>query len=83
MLDTDNCDTSSNNIDSLLIRKINVSNTLDNFVIRNSSKKKVIIPKKKNVNLRDPSLKTKGTEKMGEKNNIDNIYEYDNKKTTK
>ena len=83
MLNTDNCDTSSNNIDSLLIRKINVSNTLDNFVIRNSSKKKVIIPKKKNVNLRDPSLKTKGTEKMGEKNNIDNIYEYDNKKTKK
>ena len=76
-------DTSSNNIDSLLIRKINVANTLDNFVIRNSSKKKVIIPKKKNVNLRDPSLKTKGTEKMGEKNNIDNIYEYDNKKTKK
>ena len=83
ILDTDNCDTSSNNIDSLLIRKINVANTLDNFVIRNSSKKKVIIPKKKNVNLRDPSLKTKGTEKMGEKNNIDNIYEYDNKKTKK
>lgn len=83
ILDTDNCDTSSNNIDSLLIRKINVANTLDNFVIRNSSKKKVIIPKKKKVNLRDPSLKTKGTEKMGEKNNIDNIYEYDNKKTTK
>ena len=83
MLNTDNCDTSSNNIDSLLIRKINVANTLDNFVIRNSSKKKVIIPKKKKVNLRDPSLKTKGTEKMGEKNNIDNIYEYDNKKTTK
>ena len=47
ILDTDNCDTSSNNIDSLLIRKINVANTLDNFVIRNSSKKKVIIPKKK------------------------------------
>lgn len=83
ILDTDNCDTSSNNIDSLLIRKINVANTLDNFVIRNSSKKKVIIPKKKKVNLRDPSLKTKGTEKMGEKNNIDNIYEYDNKKTKK
>jgi len=83
MLNTDNCDTSSNNIDSLLIRKINVANTLDNFVIRNSSKKKVIIPKKKKVNLRDPSLKTKGTEKMGEKNNIDNIYEYDNKKTKK
>ena len=83
ILDTDNCDTSSNNIDSLLIRKINVANTLDNFVIKNSSKKKVIIPKKKKVNLRDPSLKTKGTEKMGEKNNIDNIYEYDNKKTKK
>ena len=83
MLNTDNCGTSSNNIDSLLIRKINVANTLDNFVIRNSSKKKVIIPKKKKVNLRDPSLKTKGTEKMGEKNNIDNIYEYDNKKTKK
>lgn len=83
ILDTYNCDTSSNNIDSLLIRKINVANTLDNFVIRNSSKKKVIIPKKKKVNLRDPSLKTKGTEKMGEKNNIDNIYEYDNKKTKK
>lgn len=64
-LDTDNCHTSSNNTDSLLIRKINVANTLDNFVIRNSAKKKVIIPKKKNVNLRDPSLKTKGTEKMG------------------
>ena len=83
ILDTDNRDTSSNNIDSLLIRKINVANTLDNFVIRNSSNKKVIIPKKKKVNLRDPSLKTKGTEKMGEKNNIDNIYEYDNKKTKK
>lgn len=83
ILDTDNCDTSSNNIDSLLIRKINVANTLDNFVIRNSSKKKVIIPKKRNVNLRDPSLKTKGTEKMGEKNNINNIYEYDNKKSKK
>lgn len=83
ILDTDNCDTSSNNIDSLLIRKINVANTLDNFVIRDSSKKKVIIPKKRNVNLRDPSLKTKGTEKMGEKNNINNIYEYDNKKSKK
>ena len=49
MLNTDNCDTSSNNIDSLLIRKINVANTLDNFVIRNSSKKKVIIPKKRRL----------------------------------
>ena len=49
ILDTDNCDTSSNNIDSLLIRKINVANTLDNFVIRNSSKKKVIIPKKRTL----------------------------------
>ena len=67
MIYTDICDISSNNVDSLLIRKINVANTLDNFVIRNSSKKKMIIPKKKNVNLRDPSLKTKGTEKWAKK----------------
>jgi len=63
--------------DKLLMRKINTkSYNLDNFVTKtNITKQGVVLPHKKNINLKDPNLKTKGVTPQVKKKNIVNIYE--------
>jgi hypothetical protein len=65
-----------------LMRQIKVKkNSLDRFVKKTSNNpKEIILPKQKNINLKDPSLKNKG---IIEKKNITNKYEeIPNKKIT-
>jgi len=73
------------NIDSEMLlssKKMNNSNnnTLDNFVKKINIKKEnnIILPQKKNINLKDPTLKNKGIVK---KKNINNKYEAENCET--
>lgn len=63
--------------DKLLMRKINIkSNNLDNFVTKtNIAKNNVILPRNKNIDLKDPKLKTKGITPQEKNKNIINIYE--------
>ena len=57
----------------------NTTNTLDNFVQKTVvNKQSPDYPRKKNVNLSDPSLKNKG---VGKKKNIDTKYEEESKNT--
>ena len=70
-------DLSSNNItaDTFLMRKIKSDNhTLDKYVTKIKIKKTddiIILPKQKEINLKDPKFKSKGLKKK----NIDNLYE--------
>jgi len=66
----------------LLMRTIKINNSLDNFVKRTFTKSpdEMIIPKQKDINLKDPSLKTKGVTNSLKKKNINNKYEEENKK---
>jgi hypothetical protein len=68
--------------DQLLIRKIQMPNTLDSFVKRKFTKppEQLFLPQKKDINLKDPSLKTKGVLNSAKKKNIINTYEENNKK---
>ena len=69
----------SSEVDSLLIRSIKIETpTLDKYVKRISNKKKeeIILPKQKEIDLKNPELKKKGLTK----NNIDNMYEDTKKK---
>ena len=69
----------------LLMRKIIMPEcTLDGFVKKKTlQKEQIILPKQKEVNLKDPSLKKKGivekakttTDKIRKKKNVDNNYE--------
>lgn len=67
-------------IDQLFMRSIHVKEptTLDKFVKRstNAPKEDPILPKQKDINLRDPALKNKGIRK---KKNITNKYEEESK----
>lgn len=72
-------------IDQLFMRSIHVKEptTLDKFVKRSTTapKEDPILPKQKDINLRDPALKNKGIRK---KKNITNKYEEESKtKNTK
>jgi hypothetical protein len=62
------------NPDEYLMRQVNIKkNSLDGFVTKKSNnQKELILPKEKNINLKDPSLKNKGIVK---KKNITNNYE--------
>ena len=76
---------SQEDANNLLIRSINVKNSLDNFVIKNKIKIKkndMILPKQKNINLRDPILKKKGIKISSKKKNIRNNYENKHTKDT-
>lgn len=64
--------------DKLLMRSINLAApTLDTFVQRKITKPptQMIIPKQKEINLRDPALKEKGISNKGKKKNINNKYD--------
>jgi len=67
-------------IDQLFMRSIHVKEptTLDKFVKRSTTapKEAPILPKQKDINLRDPALKNKGIRK---KKNITNKYEEESK----
>ena len=67
-------------IDQLFMRSIHVKEptTLDKFVKRSTTapKEDPILPKQKDINLRDPALKNKGIRK---KKNITNKYEEESK----
>jgi hypothetical protein len=67
-------------IDQLFMRSIHVkeATTLDKFVKRSTTapKENPILPKQKDINLRDPALKNKGIRK---KKNITNKYEEESK----
>jgi hypothetical protein len=67
-------------IDKLFMRSIHVKEptTLDKFVKRSTTapKENTILPKQKDINLRDPALKNKGIRK---KKNITNKYEEESK----
>ena len=67
-------------IDQLFMRSIHVKEptTLDKFVKRSTTapKEDPILPKQKDINLRDPALKNKGIRK---KKNISNKYEEESK----
>ncbi len=65
--------------DKMMMRSINITNnSLDKFVkVKNLKKENIILPKQKEVNLKDPILKNKGIKK---KKNIPINYE-ENKKT--
>ena len=67
-------------IDQLFMRSVHVKEptTLDKFVKRSTTapKEAPILPKQKDINLRDPALKNKGIRK---KKNISNKYEEESK----
>ena len=67
-------------IDQLFMRSVHVkeAKTLDKFVKRSTTapKEDPILPKQKDINLRDPALKNKGIRK---KKNITNKYEEESK----
>ena len=69
-------------IDQLFMRSVHVkeATTLDKFVKRSTTapKEEQILPKQKDINLRDPALKNKGIRK---KKNITNKYEEEESKT--
>ena len=69
-------------IDQLFMRSVHVkeAKTLDKFVKRSTTapKEDPILPKQKDINLRDPALKNKGIRK---KKNITNKYEEEESKT--
>ena len=71
----------------LLMRTIQIKSNLDGFVTKKhlSPPEKMILPKQKEVNLKEPSLKLKGVcnLKSTKKKNIHNKYEENNKKETK
>ena len=76
---------SQEDANNLLIRSININNSLDNFVIKNKikiKKNEIILPKQKNINLRDPGLKKKGIKISSKKKNIRNNYENKHTKDT-
>jgi hypothetical protein len=61
--------------DKLMMRSINIKPTLNNFVQKIKIKsEEMIIPKQKEVNLKDPTLKIKGIKKK----NITNKYDENN-----
>jgi hypothetical protein len=66
----------------LLMKSIKINNSLDSFVKKTYTKapEEMIIPKQKDINLKDPSLKTKGVSNSLKKKNINNKYEEENKK---
>ena len=59
------------------IKSLKISeNSLDNFVIKEKlGENKIILPRNKNINLKDPELKLKGVKNFKKKKNINNIYE--------
>jgi hypothetical protein len=76
-INIDNIDYNSGNINELLYnfnkKELNKKVTLDNFIISNKNKndeKKQIIPLQKNIDLREPSLKTKGVKYKNKKKEI-------------
>jgi hypothetical protein len=72
--DTSSNITTNDEADKLLMRKIKTDiPTLDKYVKKTFIKKKdeIILPKQKEINLKDPNLKMKGLKK----NNINNLYE--------
>jgi hypothetical protein len=71
--------------DKLLMKTIQMPNTLDYFIQKKVTKaeKEMIIPKQKKINLKDPSLKLKGIPKSSKKKNITTIYEESNEKKEK
>ena len=61
--------------DNLIMRDLNIKKiTLDDFVVasnNDTSQEKQILPIKKDINLRDPNLRTKGLKKkLSDNNNI-------------
>jgi hypothetical protein len=64
------------------MRTIQMTSSLDSFVTRKrlSPPEKMIIPKQKEVNLKEPSLKLKGVTNLNskKKKNIHNKYEENN-----
>jgi hypothetical protein len=71
----DDCDYISEEANKLLMRSIKITNpSLDNFVTKKYTKpqSEVILPKQKDINLKDPDLKNKGIRK---KKNIINKYD--------
>lgn len=71
--------------DKLLMKIIQMPNTLDTFIQKKVTKpqKEMIIPKQKKINLKDPSLKLKGIPKSCKKKNITTIYEESNEEKEK
>ncbi len=74
-------DINSNSIeaDKLIMRSVKMDVTLDKYIKRKTNKKEenIILPKSRDVDIKNPELKNKGLKK-----NITNIYE-DNKKNEK
>lgn len=68
-------DISNCNPDELLFKQNDCKIlTMDHFINKKSKpKEKVKFPLKKNINLREPELKTKGIQKKSKKENIDNV----------
>ena len=68
-------------VNNLMMRSINIkSQTLDSFVTKKYIKKpdEIILPKEKNINLKDPILRKKGVIYSGKKKNITNNYDETN-----
>lgn len=64
--------------DKLLLRTIKVNtNSLDHFVKKKpiANKREMILPKQKNIDLKDPALKMKGVVAKDKKKNLNNKYE--------
>lgn len=83
----DNIDISNNYTDAnkLMMRSVKMDlPTLDKYVKRNSSKKQdnIILPKPREVDIKNPELKNKGIKETEQKKNITIIYE-DNQKSKK
>ena len=65
--------------DKLMMRSVNIKNaSLDKFVTRIKKKTTIILPRTKEINLKDPSLMNKGIVSAGKKKNITSKYEETN-----
>lgn len=70
--------------DKLMLRSVELKPTLNNFVQKIKIKsEEIVLPKQKEINLKDPTLKTKGIKKKNITNKYDEIDESKKEETNK
>jgi len=77
--DIDDCEQTLENANKGMMRSIQMNNnSLDNFITKRVSNKRILVlPQQRDIDLKDPSLKSKGIQKK----NITNTYDETKNKT--
>lgn len=80
-----NVQNTTNNDNMLFMRSIKTKPSLDNFVKYTSKRQEeqIILPKIREINLEEPTLRNKGIKKKEKENNINIIYDENKKKQDK